>query len=407
MRPSADLTKMLGVMLILASAVFAYWSESTDVAVIDQIGRPISNANVTVVYQSTKCNYHEQITHQTDNNGRTHFEFVNTIDETAVTTDCVEREYTITAIYGGISNSTTGDVNNTNELYVIPLPVVYYTIRIVDSNDNPITDASVVYQGSNYRADMRGTVNLPVPIGKDQKASIVFGSISREIRIYAFADASQTVKLPVYDLKIKVFNEYGLRLPAIVRVDGMSAQATELTDAVFEKFSYETAHINVTVEDRTKSFEVKIVNDTVNVYFDFSPPVIRDLKSEVVERGNVKISAAIVDEGTHAAGITENPLAYYATDENFTNFTETKMYPMGSDSYYVVLPSRGANVKFIINATDTQGNIGSYEGKYLFKEEKIEEKPVTIEQISITHIIGLIAFVVIVIFVYQKIREQF
>ena len=386
------------IILLSVSPVSAYWSEVMDVAVVDTIGRPVSNANITVVYQSTGCNVHSLVSKLSGPDGRAHFEFFNTVEETAVTTDCVERSYPITVTYASTANSTTGNINYSN-LYVLALPVVYYTLQIVDVKENALTDAGAVYRGATYRADMRGIITLPIPINTAQDATVVFGNITRSLRLQASSDETQNVKLPVYDLRIRVFDEYGQRLPAIVRVDGMAAQATESADAIFEKFSYETARINVTVGERSIALDQQITNDTVEVHFDMSAPVIRELRAEIVERYNVKVTAAIADGGNFASGITENPSILYWLDAGQANVTEIKMFLEREGMYSAVLPAHNADIGFRIVANDSQGNSASYDGNYTFTQEKKSEQVVT--QLSPTMLVGLAVFAVVLIFVYQ------
>ncbi len=400
----ANAVKIVFLFTFIFSATFAYWSEKIDVQVIDIAGRPISNADVTIVYQSVACSTHSSIVKATGADGKAHFEFINTIEETAVTTNCVERLYPITVNYAGTSRSIIGDVNRTDKLYVVTFPVVYYMLRVTDANDNPLSDSIAQYDGATYRADIRGIITLPTPIGIEQNVKVIFGNAIKNVKIVATADSSETVKLPVYDLRVRVFNEFGLRIAAVVNTDNLTLQATELSDAIFEKFSSDIARITISVDDKIKKFDLKVTEQILDVYFDLSPPSIRDFRVEVVERGNLKMSVAVVDEGTYAAGISVNPQLLYAFDNE--NFTQVQMFPVGDNRFSTVVPSHGANTDFKIIATDSQNNSATYNSSYLFVEEKKkEEAPVV--PVSPIHIVGLIIFVIVVIFVYQKLREQF
>jgi hypothetical protein len=61
--------KYIFLLCIFLGIAFSWWVENITIYVGDYVGRPIKNATVSVVYQSTSCDKHNTITKQTNESG--------------------------------------------------------------------------------------------------------------------------------------------------------------------------------------------------------------------------------------------------------------------------------------------------------------------------------------------------
>lgn len=397
-------------ILCLMLTSYAWWAEKIDVWVIDAKGRGIPNANVTIVYQSSACDKHASITQQTNSTGMAHFEFMNTVEETAVTKQCVEKSYVINTNYASVSNSTTAIVGERKQ-YVIVLPVVKYTLKVFGFNNITLPGVYGRFSGYEFRDSLNSILNFYVPIGKSIDVEVIYGNISKTMRVNVNEDTISSIELPVYNLRVKLFNEMGERISGSIKVDNVIKYAAETEETVFERFPYSSAKFEITLKNTTRVVEVGINSELVNIYVDFSPPSITDVSLVENEKKNVKISATVVDLGQYSSGIYSNPFVKYKftdeTNKTTEGWIEQKMYPLKFQVFETTIPAGGKDFMFEIHAIDKQQNENIYTGNYSFKKTtggggiKIE-----VGEISISHIIGIIIFVFIIFLIYKKIRAE-
>ena len=395
------------VLIVLSSTAFAYWSEKIDVYAIGSDGRALKNATMDVVYQSTKCGDHVVISKQTDEFGMAHFEFVNTVDET-FNPACVEHSYTITAALVGLSNSTIGYLSNTDKKYFIKLPLLQEVITVIDGEGRTVSGASAVFSGTSFQSDASGTIYLSLPMGAPSEVVVGYGGVSRSLKINPSDSSSMTVTLPIYDLQVRLFDEFGRRINGTVSFEGNTEISTSSSPALFPRFAEESAGFSIIASGKQKIINTTITSDTIDIYFDFTAPSIRDVQTTLSGRNSVKITAAVVDDGTYASGLTSNPtLGYSLGAANDSAYTEIKMYPVSANTYEATVPAGGNDVRFSIITSDKQSNTNRYEGTYSFGSTiAVEEEEKPSLQISPLHLVGVFVFILVVVFVYQKIKEQ-
>lgn len=397
---------VLGLLLIISQVSFAWWSESIDVWAIDSGGRSVEGAEVTIVYQSSACDKHDAISKKTGPDGIAHFEFMNTVLETGVVGGgCVERSYTITTSYAGIANSTVGIVGSKKQ-YVIVLPLVRYTVSAVGFNNITLPGAFAVISGNRYLSDAGGILRLYVPIGRATDVEIGFGNISRKMRVNIGSDTFETVALPVYNLRIRLFDEDERRISGTIIVGSLSAAATETEDAVFERFPYSSAILLVKSDGKEKTVSVNITAERLDIYIDFSPPAIRDITASATEKKNVRVAATISDDGKHASGLATSPVVRYRF-ENATAWNELKMYQTAAKAFEATVPAAGNDFDYEIVAVDNQGNENKYSASFSFgKRPEEERREGEVPSLDITHIVAIVIFVFVVFIIYGKIKES-
>ena len=397
-------TSSVFILMLLASVAFAYWSEKIDVYVIGSDGRALKNATADVVYQSTKCGDHVAISKQTDEFGMAHFEFINTVDET-FDNACVERSYTMTASLVGFSNSTIGYLSNTDKKYFIKLPLLQEVITVIDSEGRSVSGASAVFSGTTFLSDASGTIYLSLPMGAPSDVVVGYGGVSRSLKINPSDSSSMTVTLPIYDLQVRLFDEFGRRINGTVSFGGNTEISTSSSPALFPRFAEESAGFSIIASGKQKIINTTITSDTIDIYFDFTAPSIRDVRTTLSGRNSVKITAAVVDDGAYASGLSSNPTIGYSAGDS--GYTEIKMYPASANTYEATVPAGGNDVRFSIITSDKQSNTNRYEGTYSFGgTTMVEEETKPSLQISPLHLVGVFVFVIVVVFIYQKIKEQ-
>jgi len=398
-------TSSVFILMLLASVAFAFWSEKIDVYVIGSGGRALKNATVDVVYQSVKCGDHVAISKQTDEFGIAHFEFMNIVDETP-NSACVERSYTITVALIGLSNSTIGYLSNTDKKYFIKLPLLQEVLTIVDFDGRTVSNASAVFADTAFTSDASGTIYLSLPMGAQSEVVVGYGGVSRSLQINPSDSSSMTVTLPIYDLKIRLFDEFGGRVNGTVSFGGNTEISTPSSPALFLRFAEESAGFSIIVSGKQKIIDTAITSDTIDIYFDFTAPSIRDVQVALSGKNSVKVTAAIVDDGIYASGLSSNPTLGYSAGDNES--TELKMYPVSANAFEATIPADGKNVNFSIITSDKQSNTNRYEGTYSFggSTAMVDEETKLSLQISPVHLVGVFVFILVVVFVYQKIKEQ-
>ena len=398
------------ILLFLSQSVCAYWSEEITVYIVDNKGRALKDAIVTVVYQSSACDKHGEINKKTDAAGKATLKFSNYVSEIAVVDGCVERYYTIIGSYAGAINSTMGYVDKTEKTYFIFLPIVKYDIYVQGYNNMPLPGSYISYDTYRFESNANGRIRLFVAQNKKIEATLVYGDMIKTLEINVAEDSETIVQLPVYDLHVRLFNENGDRISGFVKVGDLQLLTTETKDAVFEKFAYEYAIFYITVNKTTREISSKIDSDILNLYIDLTSPRISDVSVVQTAEKNLKITASAIDSGQYSLGLSGNPKIKYSLLGTTTEIW-AKMYLIAPNKFESTILTEGKDIEYSIIAEDAQGNIAVSSGKFSFgeeKEEKEEKNGITITQtqISLPHIFGLIVFVFIIVIIYKKIREE-
>ncbi len=387
-------------IFIITSLVFSWWYENITVYVGDHVGRPIKNATVSIVYQSTSCDKHDTIVKQTNETGYLNFYFMNMVDEPS---PCVERAYIINVKYFDITKSKVAIVGEKKD-YSFFLEAARLKVRVVGYNNSTLPFSYLVIFGEKYYTDAAGTANIILPIGKEIPIEVYFGDISKATKVLIRGDEEITISLPVYDLKIILYDENGNRISGKVIVENLMTYVEKDKEGMIEKFPYTSAKFSIVVGNKSKEIEQKINSDLLEIYVDLSPPEIRNVRISETKEKNVKISANIFDPGKYSSKIKNVSVTYRFL--NGSKITQ-KAYLSGKDTYEVTIPARGNDFEFEILAIDEQGNKNEYLGNYTSRKD-VEKgrKEITIDiGFNPVIIIGIIVIVIIIVIVYKKIRE--
>lgn len=391
-------------ILLMAGIVSANWSENIAVYVIGWDGRGLSNATVDVVYQILCYHPHATIEKQTDNFGMTTFTFGNNMQDEggAVNLSCVEYSYNIIASDAGFTNSTEGSVYNPDKNYFVMLPLLQRDLTILDSSNRPLSDAVVTVASTSFVSDSNGMVYFSLPIGMASNISVSYGDIEQTLSINPSSSNVTTVSLPIYDLKVLLFDEQGNRINGTVSFGGISELSTIESPAMFPHFSEASATFDVRASGKEKMLTSNITSDTLDIYFDLTPPAIRNVETTVTSKNSLAVTAAISDDGAYASGLASNPTLSYSLGSGYIG---VEMFPASVNTFQTTIPANGENVSFTITAVDNQNNSNYYYGTYNFEGTSVKAQKPTL-QIEPVQFIGVLIFVVLVIFIYQRIKQQ-
>jgi hypothetical protein len=256
-----------------------------------------------------------------------------------------------------------------------------------------------------------GIAAIELPTGKNFQINVSYGEMSSQLSKSLTGDLSENISLPVYDLRIKLYNDSGDRIKGQIKVGTFSQWALLTEDAVFEKFPYKAANFTVIIDNKERHIEKVIDSENVSMYADLNIPSIRDVTQASVTGGVARISAIVSDEGNYASGLAFNPVLRYILNDS-TEWIVIKMYPKSAKVFEVDVPANGTNIVYQIIAEDKQGNREIYDGRFDFKTSKITKpagKPFDLQallsMISLPHIIGIIIFIFIIFLVYRRLRE--
>ncbi|MGB9694302.1 MAG: hypothetical protein ACPLYF_05600, partial [Fervidobacterium sp.] len=349
-----------------------------------------------------KCDAHSEIKKITNDSGQASFSFMNTVDESFG--KCVERIYTITAEFGGYTNSTIGQVNGTNKNYQLWLPFIMQTISVRDASNNSIMNATVTALNTSFYTDISGNAYILLPVGMNTQVLVTYGNVSKQITANPSLQSYTIVNLQVYNLKVSLTDENGNILKGKIRYND-EEKVLEGDFVTFEKFSDLNPTFYVIVNNVTKRISEKVTSDNLVLRFDLTPPIISNVETRV-SNNRLYITATVVDGGRYPSGISSYPLLSYVG--NATQDSNMKMFFVGNSRYETSIPLSGnEEIKYTITATDAQGNSAQYSDSYYssFKPEKEIEK-VTKGGFSWITFLGIFVFAVIIYVIYLKIKEQ-
>jgi hypothetical protein len=317
---------------------------------------------------------------------------------------CIERAYVINIKYFDITKSEVAIVGEKKE-YTYFIEAAKLKIRVFGYGNSTLPFAYIVLYGEKYYTDASGTVNIILPIGKEIPLEVYFGNISKVEKVSIRGDEEINISLPVYDLKIVLYDENGNRVAGKVVAGNFMTYVEKDKEGLIEKFPYSSAKFLVTVGNKSKEIEQNIISDFLEIYVDLTPPEIRDVRITETKDKNVKIRANIFDLGKYSSGIA-NVTAIY----KFLNGSKIvqKAYLSEKDIYEVTIPARGSDFDFEILAVDSQGNENKYIGNYTFKKEGKEVsggKEGFELSFNPLMVVGAVVLIIVIIFVYKKIRE--
>lgn len=383
-------TKILLLLLLFSAVVCGDFYKDINVQVLDEIGRPIPGADVSISYQLNSVQgYIETSPQATNASGQVTIRIINTEKYE----DRVEYGFTVIAKYGTQKAEASYDVNSMPNMITLQLKVYRFTVKVVDQAGNPL---SAIVSVGKYTAptNTQGYAKLLVPYGNADIIAAYKGTEGK-INMDVVADAEREIIIPLYSLTVHVFDDNGNPLNATVEYSGESAETNQDGSAYFAETPVSIGTLKVTYDNhlKEKSITLSAASDET-VVFDSTPPSITDVTVEAID-GVGRITATIADSGTYGSGIDETTRLFVRYKINVTE-KEKDMYLVGRDRYRVDIPKQEENtlVLFTIFASDKDGNRNSLSGNYIVPRKETssgngEVTPVTPTESGVTKIFGI------------------
>lgn len=413
-------------MFFLVNASSALWTEHLIAYAYDKENRPVPGAEIEVKYQKEKFpltskNFDGTLTGITNADGAFQATFYNQV----YTEDYTIREYVVFAKYMGTSNSMAVTCRSVNKLncsseqpnaLAITLPVRRANVQATDQNGRALKDVVVIVAGMQKQTDASGKAFFPLPEKQAYEITAMYGGLKEKRTVTLNTDANITIIMPLYDVVLRITDENGNALEALVTLGNETKQTMGMREVAFNRIAYRNATLTVEARGETKTYKVEIDEDvTQEIIFDGTPPRIDEVEIKENAEGKLDVTARVVDDGEKAAGLkeTEPATANYSTGGAWST---ARMYPLGNGRFQTTLekPAPGETIRVKITATDKEGNAGTSQ-EAMFRTKRIgekdeEEKPSTGGSgggIDYVLIFGAIIVIVIIALVAKKIKEEF
>lgn len=412
-------------ILFLANASVALWTEHLIAYAYDKENRPVPGAEIEVKYQKerfpvTTATFDGTLTGKTNEDGAFQATFYNQV----YAEDYTIREYVVFAKYMGKFNSIAVTCRSMERLncssqqpnaLAITLPVYRANVQATDQDGRPLKDVVAITSGMQKQTDASGKTFFPLPEKQSYEITAMYGGLKEKRTVTLNADANVTIVMPLYDVVLKITDENGNALEALVTLGNESKQTMGMREVAFNRIAYKNATLTIEARGETKKYQIILDEDiTQEIIFDGTPPRIDEVEITETPEAKLEVTARVADEGEKAAGLkgTEPATANYSTGGAWST---TRMYPLGNGRFKTTLekPAPGETIRVKITAEDNEGNVGtSQEATFRTKrtgEEDEEEKPASGGGGGIDYvlILGGIIVIVIIALVAKKIKEEF
>ncbi|MEM4166213.1 MAG: hypothetical protein QW153_00150 [Candidatus Bilamarchaeaceae archaeon] len=409
--------KLAFLLLLLVAVTFADdcvgYSENLHIRVLDSLIRPVEGASVSVTFDRGTSFGEKYFTTQpkkTDENGSVYFTLLNQGTETRKI-DC---NIYIDASFGPTSAKKTITALKHPQIIDVKLPIYRVIFYVRDQNGKPLENATVFFNNETKKTNKNGNVIMYSENGTQQYL-VTYRSGSESGFILVSGDTTREAIIPIYEVKIDVYDDRGEPLSALVSYSNETLKTEEgkvvfkvYNDVVEIKVQYDNIQKNLIVNAKEKPKE--------SIYFDLNAPLINEPKHNL-SNNRVRMSFEINDLGQYASGV--DPLSIRINYRLLPDgqWQKAKTYSLGSNLYGIDFPEleKGTIVEFNVEASDYEGNKAYKSGRFVIettiekpqnesgnkheKEEKNEEYPIFYA------VFGLI-FIIFVVYLLKKFIEK-
>jgi hypothetical protein len=248
------------------------------------------------------------------------------------------------------------------EVFVQNTSVTRITVQVADGDGRVLPNASI---GGTCPYPFSGTTNAQGAysaylLASDQcQFTAHFGSVENTIFISNPAgDVSTTLKLPLYDLSLKVVDDNNIPLRAAVSVPGYpQGETDDFGLFTIKHFPASSANIGIIYNNRNQATPVELKSSApMTIVFDVTPPRISEVNATVNKTTGIgRVRARIVDGGNIRSEISSASLRF-STDKR--HWSRVPMYPVTSLVYEANIPEQapGTEVFYMIEASDAYAN---------------------------------------------------
>lgn len=411
--------------ILLWNAASAKFTEYLVLQVFDNNYQVVEGAQVYVQYQLNGVDGNVFTKPKLTNaSGEALIEFTNYEEINAST----EYSYTAYAKYGEKTYTTgliAGLSNRTNPRKAsLVIEAYFLTVRVQDQSSRPIISNVTIYSNllindtQVEQTDSSGRAVFRVPPGNfDIRAETASFSSGQTLEVNSqTGDRAYDFVIPLYSLEVTVTDDNLVPREAEVEVGDQAKNTSSLGKAHFENITDSSPTVKIKSGTEFKNVKVRLDRQsTLEVVFDDTKPVIRELYATVSKAGVGTITLFADDTGQKASGIDTVTVSYEVAGKQ--NLLQT--YSVGYNSFEAKIPAQpvGTMVKYSVTVTDKGGNSASGAGSYVVQGDG-GTKPapgktpdtgffagVSIEGIAI----GIVAFIIAVygaVYYFNKKKEE-
>jgi len=287
------------------------------------------------------------------------------------------------------------------------LPVYQAKVRVVDARGEAVSGASVRFAEATAYTDRNGEAAAWFEDGAAYEASISYGELTRRVSgMMRGDDALHEVTLPLHDLRLRVIDDRGLPLEAMVRLENETKYADANGSVEFRRVPFQNPTAVIEYGGHRKNVSINMSQDVFQtVRIDLGPPALGEPVFARTD-GNVLVSVEARDVGVAASGLRmEKPLLITYSPDNRT-WVQAEMHVVSAGVFGVTLPASlypNASFYYRIQAFDNEGNVAEKNGSVGI----MAAKPPAPEGggVNYLYVLGAIIIAIVVVIIYRRIRE--
>ncbi|MEM4554372.1 MAG: carboxypeptidase-like regulatory domain-containing protein [Candidatus Anstonellaceae archaeon] len=396
-------------LLLLASWIYAGYTQRLLVQVFDQSLRPVSGAEVYVEHQvNSIIGYSKTKPKLTSENGTAEIVFTNWEELESQ----VKYTYTLYVKYGSELKTANLLVENPpkDRTYSMFVTAYFAVVHVRDQNGKPLA-ARVTIGNRTLMTDIGKDAVFQLPPGKYNVRAEVEGTV-RNVDLVLDKDQSVVIEIPRYRLEVQVLDDFSRPLEAEVEIETQRKNTTEGI-AKFENLTNEKPQLVVRYNQSFKRMMLNLKTDEkVQIVFDRTPPKIVDMHHSIQKSGETLVNVYVQEPGPKASGIASVVLYY-----EIRNVTSSvSAYTIGYNTFEAKIPPvpKDLAVRYTVKVTDREGNEGSASGVYIIptekkKEEKKKEEGLFGMNFGTEHYVGAFLALVLILYAisyYQKKKKE-
>ncbi|MBI4399663.1 hypothetical protein HY570_02845 [Candidatus Micrarchaeota archaeon] len=400
--------RIISIFLIafLLLNVTAFWTEILEVHVVDKKGRPLPNSEVEITYQREKSNALDgKIATTTDASGIYTVKLVNSAPAQFEKNDII-----IKTSFGGVSNTTTlqhlDSFSDTARVITTTLPIFELRVKLLDYYNKTIPNGAVRVGPNLAYTNSQGVAILRLPTGTYEIVGKYGDTQERKISTQVADDVNVDISLPVYNVMLKVINQYGNPVKALITGKSISTYTDDKGELVFNQFQYSQITLLVAANSYpTKNLTVTTgSSQQYTVILDSGAPSISNIRVVGNYTAQRKIIVEILDNGNHSSGL-QAAYIEYSTD-NGASWNKTNLYPISYKDYEATLPAQKTNTTVIykIIASDKESNIAETEVMSFTVREKAPE-PSIIPGVNLDIILWPVVIVIVLVILFLAYKK--
>ncbi|MCX6769158.1 MAG: carboxypeptidase-like regulatory domain-containing protein [Candidatus Micrarchaeota archaeon] len=413
------------LLLLFCGILSAAFTEWLVVQVFDHSYSVVEGAEVYAQFQNNAvAGTMKSKPVKTNSSGEAAFHFTNYEPLESST----EYSYTLYVKYGNFTTSNGLIAGNTTAAtprrYSFEIDAYYINAKVVDQNLKPL-NATVTIDSlsfTNFEAsadtDSSGRVTFRVPIGTyNIRAESEVFSKSETVDVNSgTGNVAVELKVPQYTLQINVMDDHQKPLVAHVEIGEMQTQTGANGSVLIKNIGEVLPSVKITYMNQIKKLKPQLDRQAlVEVVFDRTPPIIKDVYATVSKSGSGTITLFAEDNGIRASGVDTVTVVWEVNGVRIP----VQTYAVGYNSFEAKIPpqAQGTVVKYVITVTDKEGNSETKAGSYAVPMDSTQEPPqpkpqtglfggITIEAIAMGVFAFVIAAYAAVYYINKKKEEQ-